>query len=121
MLGCDQVSRSTFQIFDSGSKWPSTDSSTGAQAIIRSRLRQLIAKFALRSELLPESLFLPNVTCEDKNSCHGGAFADISRGKYPNGEVALKRLRIFQVASMPDRSSLKKVRCLTLTAYQSVF
>ena len=91
------------------------------QGEIRSRLRQLITKFSLKSGLLPESLFLTGVICRDKDSCHGGAFADISLGTYQKRQVALKRLRVFQVASIQDRVSLKKVSdilgiaCFTLT------
>jgi len=62
----------------------------------RQTLRRFLVRLAKESGILPRSMFLHNVSCEDRNSVAGGAFADIFYGTLPSGNpVALKRLRIF--------------------------
>lgn len=59
-------------------------------------LRHVQLKLALRSKLLPFSLYVNNVECS-KNSFAAGGFADIYKGAHKGKKVAIKRLRVFQM------------------------
>lgn len=60
------------------------------------RISSLILKLSIRSNKLPASLVVNNVTRLDKESIAGGGFADIFRGEYKGKPVALKRLRVYR-------------------------
>ena len=101
---------------DNRSKWPSDQTTAAVHADIALRLRQVLMKFSLASGSLPSSLFLSGVSCQDKEPLYGGSFADISLGEYRSKVVALKRLRVFQIASPKDTLQLRKVfECLAWT------
>lgn len=64
----------------------------------------------MKHQALPSALFLTGVTCQDMESVGSGGFADVLCGTYKEQTVALKRLRVFQMADPSKRSTMKKVR-----------
>ncbi|KAF7308853.1 hypothetical protein MKEN_01085200 [Mycena kentingensis (nom. inval.)] len=60
------------------------------------RARRLLVKLSEASDTLPASLFIRGVLRVDKEATFGGTFGDIYRATYQDGEVALKRIRVFQ-------------------------
>jgi len=62
----------------------------------RWQISSLILKLSTRSNKLPASLVVNDVTRLDKESIAGGGFADIYRGEYKGKPVALKRLRVYR-------------------------
>ncbi|THH29478.1 hypothetical protein EUX98_g4707 [Antrodiella citrinella] len=60
------------------------------------RISSLILKLSIRSNRLPASLVVNDVTRLDKECVAGGGFADIFRGEYKGKPVALKRLRVYR-------------------------
>ncbi|KAH8080681.1 kinase-like domain-containing protein [Cristinia sonorae] len=61
----------------------------------RHRIRRLLVRLCLDSGILPPSLLLTGIKCEDTDPVGMGGYADIFRGTYEGGRVALKRLRVF--------------------------
>lgn len=67
-------------------------------------------RLAQHSDQLPVSIYVEGVRITDKHNLNGGAFADIYRGKYNDGTVAVKRLRMTLYQSSDQRAKTAKVR-----------
>lgn len=78
----------------------------------RSDLRRLSLKLAMKHDRLPTLLILRNVQCADRSRIAAGGFADVYRGEYEGGIVALKCLRIYSSMSSEQEQLTKKV-CAT--------
>lgn len=64
----------------------------------RHAVRRLLIRLSQTSHTLPASLFIQGVECQDREPTGGGSFADIFRASLRGKDVALKRLRVFQVS-----------------------
>ena len=78
----------------------------GTKALI---LRRLLIGLSKKAQLLPDSLFVEGVICNDKNSVACGGYADVYRAVYCGREVALKRMRVFS-----SDSSEKEMKSVSL-------
>ncbi|KAI0078097.1 kinase-like protein [Panus rudis PR-1116 ss-1] len=68
--------------------------------IYRRPLRRLLIRLSREARILPASLFLGGVVCQDRmNPFGGGGFADIFPADLGGARVALKRLRVFQIST----------------------
>ncbi|TCD63446.1 hypothetical protein EIP91_005387 [Steccherinum ochraceum] len=65
-------------------------------------LRRLLVRLCLDTSILPPSLFLTGIKCEDADPVGMGGYADIFRGTYGAGKVAMKRLRVFLSGTSPQ-------------------
>jgi hypothetical protein len=60
--------------------------------------------------MIPSSLFLKRVEADRMQDPIGvGGFADVFCGSYEGEDVALKRLRVFQMLSPDDKVALHQV------------
>lgn len=58
----------------------------------RKELRKLLFKLSLKSDLLPSSIFLEGVACEDRHNAIQGGFGQVHVGTHGQQKVALKQL-----------------------------
>ncbi len=70
-------------------------------------LRRLLTSYSQRADIIPPTLFLDGVRCEDKETLEIGGYADIFQAKHEGELVALKRLRISMVSK--ENQSYRKV------------
>lgn len=68
---------------------------TSADMSHRYGIRRLLVRLCLDSGILPPSLFVAGIKCEDSDPVGMGGYADIFCGTYAGNRVALKRLRVF--------------------------
>ncbi|TCD69106.1 hypothetical protein EIP91_008748 [Steccherinum ochraceum] len=78
---------------------------------IQIQLRRILLRLSMKHQALPGALFLSDVTCQDTESVGSGGFADVLFGTHREQKVALKRLRVFQMADPSKRSTMKKSFC----------
>lgn len=60
--------------------------------------------------MLPSAVFLSGVERDSQDPVCGGGFADIFKGFHRGEEVALKRLRVFQMSTNAELERSKRVR-----------
>lgn len=58
-------------------------------------IRRLLVRLSSESGVLPTSLFLTGIDCDDKEPFGMGGYADIFRATYKTQPVILKRLRVY--------------------------
>ncbi|THH26977.1 hypothetical protein EUX98_g7210 [Antrodiella citrinella] len=86
---------------------PPFDESKAMTVLARNKLRVLWWKLGLKNDILPETMFLQEVKCEDGESRFSGGFADIFCGTYKGEKVALKRLRYYTKLKESQKSKLR--------------
>lgn len=93
--------------------WSVTHAAPAEEAVykqLRKRLTRTLLTHSQESVLLPKSLFLTRIQCLDRETISDGQFADVYRGKFNGRDIALKRLRVFQIVSESKKHDLRKVR-----------
>ena len=73
-------------------------------------LRRLLVGLSRKYQILPDTLFIEGVLCQDKYAIAGGGYADIYRAKYGGETVALKRFRTFATTSITTETKSVRVR-----------
>ncbi len=61
----------------------------------RHGIRRLLVRLSTEASVVPSSLFLTGIECEDKEPIGMGGYADIFRATYKKKHVILKRLRVY--------------------------
>jgi len=74
----------------------------------RRRIHRLLVKLSLKYNVLPASLFLHGVKFSGEECHSSGSFADIYLGELDGSQVALKRLRMFQMVDESRRTQLQR-------------
>lgn len=85
-------------------------------AAYRNKLRRTTLKVAMQYEILPTALVLKGVQCIETELRGAGGFSDVFCGTYKGQPVALKRLRVFAMASASKKQHMKHVRISLLPA-----
>lgn len=75
----------------------------------RNSLRKLTLKLALTHGILPVTLVLKGVRCQDTDMFGSGGFADVFIGTYRGQKVALKRLRVTMLAMSSQKQRIQQV------------
>lgn len=78
----------------------------------RGTLVRLMVKLSTKFCQLPKELFLTGVTRSTTDYLASGSYGDIFLGEFQQQQVALKRLRVYQMIDESKKEKMKKVSTL---------
>ncbi|TCD60727.1 hypothetical protein EIP91_009621, partial [Steccherinum ochraceum] len=84
-------------------------SSNSHFSLYRTKLRKLSLKLSIAHDILPTTLVLKGVQCTESVSVGAGAFADVYIGSFRGEKVALKRLRVYLMATEGQKQTTKQL------------
>lgn len=100
-----------FQVLDSPALPDSGEGGSQFQSY-KNKLRKLTLKMAVSHSILPSTLVLRGVELVDGKQHGAGGFADVYWGNYRGYKVALKKLRVYIMATDTQKVNMRKVRII---------
>lgn len=76
-------------------------------------------KLSLKCEVIPSILFQGEVECLEHLPRYGGSFGDVFHGMLAGRQVALKRLRLFQLTDKETYWKVSQVNPMKMKSYLS--